>query len=183
MATPLARPVVRDVIAVLGGLLLLGVVCGVLWWLLVSPAEYTKTRQGGVMDEAQLARRFSVKAVYVVIALVAGLASGLGLSWWRGRNPLFTSVLLVVGSLVAAAAMALVGHALGPGDTGQALEAARLGARVPETLSVGRDEWTVYLAWPVAVLAGALVVLLGAPLEDEASTVAAETHASLRRRR
>jgi hypothetical protein len=163
----LAQPVARDAFAVLGVLVLLGVLCGGLWWLLVSPAEYTKTRQGAVMDEVELGRQFSVSALYVVIALVAGLGAGLGLSWWRGRDPLVTSLLLVVGSLLAAAAMALVGYLLGPGDTGQALDAARLGARVPETLTVHRDEWTVYLAWPAAVLAGALVVLLGAPVDDD----------------
>jgi hypothetical protein len=47
------------------------------------------------------------------------------------------------------------------------LDAARLGAHVPETLTVHRDAWTVFLAWPVGVLAGALVVLLGAPVDQD----------------
>jgi hypothetical protein len=160
----------RDALIVLGGMLLLGAVCGVLWWLLATPAEFTKTKDGGVMDELQLARRFSADATYVVIAVVAGLAAGLGLSWWRGRDPLLTSALLLLGSVLAAAAMLAVGHVLGPGDTEAALDAARAGARVPEALDVGLPDhrtWTVYLAWPVGVLAGALVVLLAAPVDED----------------
>ncbi len=148
-----------DVLVVLGGLLLLGVVCGVLWWLLVDPAAYTKTRRGGVMSENELSRRFSADGMYVVIAVVAGLVAGIVLTWWRSRDPLLTSCLLVVGSGLAAGAMWLVGHQLGPGDTAAALRAAKLGAHVPERLDV--HVWTAYLAWPVAVLAGALLVLLG----------------------
>ena len=71
---------------------------------------------------------------------------------------LLTSVLLVLGAVLAAAAMALTGHLLGPGDPGAALAAARVGGRVPERLDV--DTFTVYLVWPISVLAGALVVLL-----------------------
>jgi hypothetical protein len=149
---------VGDLAVVLGGLLLLGVVCGVVWSLLVDPAEFTKLRGGGVMQEEDLGKRFSADGVYVVIAVVAGLVSGLVLTWWRSRDVLLTSLLLLVGAGLAAVAMALTGHLLGPGDPGAALAAARVGARVPERLGV--DAFPVYLAWPIAVLAGALVVLL-----------------------
>jgi hypothetical protein len=149
----------RDAAAVLGCLLVLGVLGGVAWALLVSPAEFTKLRDGGSMSEVQLGRRFAADGMYVVIAGIAGLAAGGALSWWRSRDPLLTSGLLVLGSVLAAGAMSLTGHLLGPGDTGAALAAARVGARVPERLDV--DVLTVYLVWPVAVLAGALLVLLG----------------------
>ncbi len=149
----------RDVAVVLGVLLALGVLCGVLWWLVWDPAAYTKTADGGVMGETDLSRRFAADGLYAVIAGVAGLLAGLGLTWWRTRDPLVTSATLLVGSVLAAVAMALTGHLLGPGDPGAALAAARVGARVPDRLAV--DAFTVYLAWPVSVLAGALVVLLG----------------------
>jgi hypothetical protein len=161
---PAGRPagrrgdLVRDVTLVLGGMLLLGVVCGVLWWLLVDPATYTKLRDGGVMQEEDLAKQFSADGVYVVIAGVAGLASGVLLTWWRARDVLLTSLLLVLGTVVAAVAMELTGHLLGPGDPGAALAAAKVGGRVPERLDV--DAFTVYLAWPISALVGALVVLL-----------------------
>jgi hypothetical protein len=157
----------RDVAVVLGVLLVAGLVGGVLWWLLWDPAAYTKTVDGGVMGETDLSRRFAADGLYAVIAGVTGLLCGLGLTWWRSRDPLRTSVALVAGSVLAAVAMALTGHLLGPGDTRAALAAAKVGARVPEQLHV--DAFTVYLAWPVAVLAGALVVLLGtAPVTSAA---------------
>ena len=158
-----------DAAVVLGVLLLLGLVGGVLWWLLVDPAAYTKTRTGGVMSEADLSRQFSADGVYAVIAAVAGLVTGLVMSWWRSRDPLLTSVLLVLGAVLAAAVMALTGHLLGPGDPGAALRAAKVGTRVPIPLEV--DAFTIYLVWPVAVLAGALVVLLNTagPTTSEAA--------------
>jgi hypothetical protein len=150
--------VLRDLTLVVGSLLVLGVLCGVLWWLVVDPAAYTKLRNGGVMQEADLSKQFSADGWYVVIAGVAGLVSGAALTWWRARDVLLTSLLLVLGAVLAAAAMELTGHLLGPGDPGAALAAARLGGRVPERLDV--DTFTVYLAWPISVLAGALLVLL-----------------------
>ena len=89
---------------------------------------------------------------------LTGLVTGLVLTWWRSRDPLLTSLLLVLGAALAAAVMALTGHLLGPGDPATALRAAKVGAQVPLRLEV--DTYSVYLVWPIAVLAGALVVLL-----------------------
>jgi hypothetical protein len=151
--------VVRDAAAVLGPLLLLGVVCGVLWSLVVTPAVYTKLATGASMGEDQLSRQFGADGWYVLIAAGAGACAGGLLSWWRGRDPLLTSALLLVGSALAAAAMALTGHLLGPGDPRTALSAAAVGATVPERLDV--DTLLVYLSWPIGVLAGGLFSLLG----------------------
>ena len=152
------RKLSGDGAVVIGIFLVLGLAGGVLWWLLVDPAAYTKTRDGGVMSEAALRRQFSADGVYAVIAAVTGLVTGLVLTWWRSRDPLLTSLLLVLGAALAAAVMALTGYLLGPGDPATALREARLGAQVP--LRLGVDTLSVYLVWPVAVLAGALVVLL-----------------------
>ena len=152
------RKLSGDGAVVIGIFLVLGLAGGVLWWLLVDPAAYTKTRDGGVMSEAALRRQFSADGVYAVIAAVTGLVTGLVLTWWRSRDPLLTSLLLVLGAALAAAVMALTGYLLGPGDPATALREARLGAQVPLRLEV--DTLSVYLVWPVAVLAGALVVLL-----------------------
>lgn len=149
----------RDVTVVIGWFVLLGVLSGVLWWLLVSPAEFTKLPNGGSMGEVDLGKQFNADGWYVVIAAVFGLVSGVALTWWRSRDPLLTSLLLIIGSATAAALMALTGHLLGPGATRPALAAAKVGARVPERLEV--DTFVVYLCWPIAVFLGALVVLLG----------------------
>lgn len=158
-ATPRPAGAGRDVLVVLGSLLLLGVVAGVVWWLLVDPAQFTKTAQGGAMSENELGKRFDADAWFAVIGLVAGLAAGLVLSAWRSRDPLLVSGLLLLGSLLAAGVMLLVGHVLGPGDPRAALQAAAVGAKVPETLGV--DTPLAVLGWPFGVLVGTLLVLLG----------------------
>jgi hypothetical protein len=118
------------------------------------------------MSEVELGKQFSADGFYVVIAAVVGVVTGLALAWWRSRDPLLTSVLLVLGSALAAALMAVTGHLLGPGPTGAALAAAKVGAKIPERLDV--DTAVVYLTWPVAVLLGASVVLLGKSLDTDA---------------
>jgi hypothetical protein len=167
----------RDVAVVLGSLLVLGVLCGVLWWRVVDPAEFTKTARGAAMGEAELGKRFDADAWFVVIGGCAALAAGLVLTAWRSRNVLLTSGLLVLGSVLAAGAMALVGHLLGPRDPAAALRAARLGTKVPERLALGArpllplrpylaQTASVYLAWPIGALAGALLVLVAGPDPD-----------------
>jgi hypothetical protein len=171
----------RDAVVVIGVLLLVGVACGIVWSLVVTPAEFTKVANGGAMDEDQLSRQFGTDAWYVVIAVVAGLVAGACLTWWRSRDAVLTSGLLLAGSVLAAVAMALTGHLLGPGDPKATLAAAKLGVRVPESLDVGtrplwpltdylRETVTVYLAWPIGALAGALLVLLGRPPDHPATS-------------
>jgi len=162
--TPRPAGAGRDVLVVLGSLLVLGVLAGVLWWLLVDPAQFTKTAQGGAMSENELAKRFGADAWFVVVGLGGGLVAGLVLGAWRSRDPLLVSGLLLVGSLLAAGTMLLVGHLLGPGDPRAALRAAQVGAKVPETLGV--DTPLAVLGWPIGVLAGALLVLLGRAPEE-----------------
>ena len=164
------RPRVRqgalgDLVAVLGTYVALGVLGAVLWWALCDPATFTVTRDGGVtMGEAQLAKRFDPDAWYAVIGFVLGLVSGAGVTWWRSRDPLLTCALLVVGSAVAAAVMAVLGGWLGPADPQTLAATAGPGAELVAPLSV--DAAVTYLVWPVMTLIGALVVLW-APAADD----------------
>lgn len=147
-----------DAMVVPGTLLVLGVLGGVLWWLVVDPAEYTKTRGGELMmSEVELARRFGADGWYSVIALVAGFGSGLLLTWWRVRDFRMTTVLLVVGSGLAAAAMAFVGRALGPAEPDVVASSVAQGAQVPVQLEVMAS--SSYLMWPIGVMLGAVMVL------------------------
>jgi hypothetical protein len=154
----------------------------VLWSLVVTPAEFTKLARGGEMGEDQLGMQFGADGWYVVIAAVTGLAAGAVLSWWRSTSVAVTTVALLVGAVVAAVAMALTGHLLGPPDPQRVLAAAKVGATVPEALDVGmgpvwpltdylQDTLAIFLAWPVGVLAGVLLVIVGGrPEEDPASS-------------
>jgi hypothetical protein len=155
----------RDALVVLGIFLLLGLVGGWLWWLLVTPAEFTKLATGGAMGENELGKQFGADGWYAVIGFVAGLVAGLGLTGWRSRDPLLTSLLVVLGAALAAVAMLLVGHWLGPGDATEALRTAEVGTRVPEPLDV--DTFTIYLGWPAGALVGALFVLVGRSPQPE----------------
>jgi hypothetical protein len=152
----------RDVLAVLGTFLLIGVACGVLWWLAVTPATFTAMPDGGgSMSEVQLGKRFDADGWYAVIGLVVGFLSGLGVTWWRSRDFRLTTFLLVPGSAVAAGAMALTGSLLGPPDPHAALATASPGQLVPVQLEV--SGFAPYLVWPVAVLLGSLMVLFSTP--------------------
>ena len=155
-----------DALVVLGTFVVLGVLCGVLWWALAPTPAYTKVHGGGAMDEVALGRQFSAVAWYVAIAAVAGLVAAIALTWWRDRDP------LLLGSVVAAVLMAVVGHLLGPGDSQALLATARLGTKVPDQLHVAAR--AAYLAWPISVLLGCLVILWGrlptdSPTRDDAS--------------
>jgi hypothetical protein len=145
--------------------LVLGVVCGVVWSLLVEPALFTKAHGGASMSELQLSKEFNGDGWYTVIAAVAGIGSGLALTWWRSRDYLLTTLLLVPGSVVAAAVMALVGHLLGPGNPDAALAAVHAGQHVPDQISVAG--WATYLVWPIGVLVGSLGVLWSSPRASE----------------
>lgn len=156
------RTAAGDVVAVLGGLLLVGAVSGVVWWLLVDPAEYTAAPGGaGSMGELELAGRFAADGWYAVVALVVGFLSGVGLTWWRSRDLRVTTLLLVPGAALAAAAMAFVGGLLGPQDSEELLAGAARGDTVPVELAV--SAFPAYLMWPIGVLAGALMVLWSSP--------------------
>jgi hypothetical protein len=155
----MSRAARRDVAVVLGTYLLLGLVGGLVWWLLVDPATFTKVAAGagGSMGEVQLARRFDADGWFCVLAVLGGFGSGLALTWWRRRDPLLVTVLVVLGAAGAAALMAVTGHLLGPGDPDAALRDATVGQHVPVQLAV--QARAAYLVWPIATLVGALVVL------------------------
>lgn len=151
-----------DVVAVLGTYVALGVVAGLLWWALYDPAEFTVVRRGGVtMGEVDLGKRFNADAWYAVIAGGLGLVSGTVVSWWRSRDPLLTTVLVLLGSGVAAGVMSVLGGWLGPADPQQLVASAEVGARLAVPLSV--DATVCYLVWPVTALIGCLVVLWSPP--------------------
>lgn len=151
------RGAVADAAAVAGTFLVLGGVAGLAWWLLVDPAVYTSGPGGAAMGELELAKRFSADGWYSVLAVVLGLPAGAVLTWWRSRDPRATTVLLVPGAALAAATCAYLGRLLGPEDPGARLQGAAPGSTFPVELTV--TAYQAHLLWPLAALAGALMVL------------------------
>lgn len=167
MSRRLGSGAAADVLAVLGTFLVLGAVCGVVWVLLAHPGHLERVAGGfQAPSEVDLARRFSADGWYSVIAIVAGFLGGLGLTWWRSRDFLLTTLLLIPGAALAAAVMALVGHALGPADPHVVLASAPRGQVAPLQLEVTAK--ACYLVWPVAVFFGSLMVLWSSPRMPEA---------------
>lgn len=147
-----------DAAVILGAHLALGALAAVAWWLLVDPAYYTVGADGALgMGEVQLGRRFGADGWFTVVAGVTGVFAGGGFTWWRSRDPLLTAALLVAGSALATAVMALLGGVLGPADPATAAAGADAGDLVPSALRVTAT--VCYLVWPIAALAGALMVL------------------------
>lgn len=160
--TPTRRPgrsgTAEDVAAVLATYAVLGALGAVVWWALVDPATFTAVGDGNLtMGEGELAKRFNPDGWYAVVGAVLGLVSGTAVTWWRSRDHLLTSGLLVVGAGLAAGVMATVGGLLGADDPRRLASAVEGGTRLSAPLSV--DTPVVYLVWPVMVLVGALVVL------------------------
>lgn len=155
----------EDLVAVLGGYLVLGLVGAVLWWALCDPAMFTKAEGGGLgMGEVELAKRFNADAWYAVIAAVLGLLSGTALTWWRARDPLLTATLVLLGSLLAAGVMSVVGGWIGPPDPRSVAGSVEVGGLVASPLRV--DAAVCYLVWPVTALIGSLIVLWSPPPDE-----------------
>jgi hypothetical protein len=182
-----SRAAVRDVAVVLGSLVVLGALGGVLWSVVVTPAQLTRLPNGIAMNETALSAQFAADGWYAVIAVVAGLLAGVVLTWWRSRDALWTAALLVVGAVLAAVVMAVTGHLLGPPDPRHALLATKVGSKVPESLDLGvsslspfgpylKQTVMFYLAWPVGALAGCLTVLLFTVPADRAAAEPAADH-------
>jgi hypothetical protein len=153
-----------DLWVVVGIYAVLGLLCGVAWWLLVDLPAFTVSDDGGaVMGELEQVKQFNGDAWFTVIAAVVGGVSGALITRWRARDFRLTTVLVVVGAFVAAWLTSLVGGWLGPGPAEEALAAASPGDRIPVPLEVTTD--AAYLIWPIAALVGALVVLWWPPKE------------------
>lgn len=136
----------------------LGVAGGFLWHHLVTLPTFTRTPEGGAMDQIQLAGMIGIDGWFFVVAGVGGLLAGIGLMLWRGTEPVLVVLLLLVGGALASYLMLKVGLHLGPGDPASALTAAKDGATVPVQLRP--QAHGVEFAWPLGALVGGLLVLL-----------------------
>ncbi|MCW2785076.1 MAG: hypothetical protein JWP74_1593 [Marmoricola sp.] len=146
-----------DLSVVLAWFAVLAVVGAVVWWQVTPLAAFTRTKDNGTMDEAQLARQFGTDGWFVVVAAVGGLISGVALTIWRRRDPVWTVVLLVVGGALATLVMLELGLLLGPADPKNVLPTVAVGAKVP--LQLKPSAHVVWLVWPGAAVLGSLVVL------------------------
>jgi hypothetical protein len=167
----LGRPLVRDVLLVLGWFVAMGVICAVVWWQVTPLAEFTRTSTNAQMGEEELGRQVNTDAWFLVIAAVGGLLSGVALLGMRRRDPVAMVVLVALGAGLAAYLMVEVGLWLGPSDPRSTIAGVAVGDTVPMQLEPHAHG--VLLAWPVAALVGALGVLWG--LDEKPSSASSIT--------
>jgi hypothetical protein len=151
-------PLAKDVLAIIGGMALVGIVCGVIWSHVVHPAQMIRYDKGIGQDEVELSKMFAMDGWYAVISAVAALGCGLFFGFTRHRDPLATLLLVVLGCVAAAYLTKLTGHVLGPGDPVDVLRSAPVGARADVRLDV--QGGATYLAWPIPALFGNLLALM-----------------------
>jgi hypothetical protein len=148
------RPVTpRRVVVVSLGMLLLGIVSGLVWILLASPAQW-EVREGGiVLTEAASRGQFSVIVVFVLIGIIVSLLWGWTATWLLADLGWLVVPLVVVMTSLAAVIAWRVGVELGPPPPGSVTGLA-IGDRVPSQLVV--DGLAPFLVWPVFGLIGAV---------------------------
>lgn len=151
------RAMLVDALVTLGAFVLGGLVVGLLWPQVVDPVLVTRNEFGILSDEVALANQFDNDGWYTLLGGGCGLLLGVVLTAWRRTDELVTFLVVVAGAFVAAWLSARVGTALGPDDAEEVLARAAVGTTVPDQVVLSSD--AAYLVWPIAAVAGALLVL------------------------
>lgn len=137
-----------------------GLLCGLLWEAAWTPAQGEVVKHVWYpisWDRAQPAY-FAGTGWYVLIGFLAGVVVG-GLAAWRlDRSELVTLAALVVGGLLAAYLMRVVGLHRGPGNPQHAAKTAADGTTLPSQLTLSR--WWLLSIVPGGALAALAVVYL-----------------------
>jgi Na+/H+-translocating membrane pyrophosphatase len=137
-----------------------GALCGLLWEAVWDPApgEVVKHVWYPISwDRAQPAY-FAATGWYVVISIVAGVVLGALAAWRLDRAELLTLGAVVVGGLLGALLMRVVGLHVGPGNPQRLAKTAADGTRLPSQLRL--SSWWLLLAFPGGALTGLSVVFL-----------------------
>jgi hypothetical protein len=152
-------PIALQVVVILIVFAAVAVFCGWLWQHLWNPPQGVVQNQVWFTDEAGLRSDFSGTGLYVLIAVLAGLAVGFVTSFFFDRSELATLVAVVVGSVLAAWVMWRVGVHNAPGDPYELAKTAKDGTKLTGDLHVsGKAPFT---SFPLGAVVGPAVVFLG----------------------
>jgi hypothetical protein len=146
-----------DVLIVAAWFAAAGLIGGWVWAHVVSLPQVSKEGNAAPVPSEELAKQVGMDGWFFVIALAAGVVSGIALLVWRHRDPLLTVVLVALGGGLAAWLMVTAGEAFGPGDPIAALRKLPDGAHVSEQLRLHAHG--VAWVWPIAAAFGALLYL------------------------
>ncbi|MFI5425983.1 hypothetical protein [Aeromicrobium sp. UC242_57] len=134
----------------------LGLVGGLAWLWLASPAQWEARSNGLVLTEAGAQGQFSVIVTFVIVGAIGSLLLGAvagrscsGLGW-------AVTPFVVVLALVAAVIAWRVGVELGPPDP-SSVSVSAVGDKVPAQLAI--DTVVPFLVWPIAALLGVVLAI------------------------
>lgn len=156
-------PVLGQAAVIVVAFAVVGVLCGFLWEAAWNPAQGEVVKHVWYpfsWDRAQPAY-FAGTGWYVVIGFLAGVVVG-GLASWRlDRAELVTLAALVVGGLLAAYLIRVVGLHRGPGNPQHAARTEVDGTKLPSELKL--SSWWLLSVVPGGALAALSVVYLTVP--------------------
>ena len=148
-----------DLAWVLGYFAVAGVVAGIVWWQVATPAYFTRTSDNAAMLQVELGRRVQGDGWFVVVGLVAAILGGVVLTHWRNRRPLLVVLVGYAASLAGGLLALALGRTLGHQDVAALAKSTAVGSRFPDSLDVISS--LVVVAWPIGFLIGSMVVIWG----------------------
>ena len=174
MTTSTTKRLALELGIVVASLAAVGALAGVVWqWIWTPVVGVVVDHRWTAGDALGLQHEFSGTGWYVVVGTAAGLVAGVVIALLAHRMPVLTLVAVVIGSVLGAWLMLVVGTALGPSDPTVLAKTAADGTRLPMELSVsGHSPW---ISLPTGALVGLLLVFIGLSPRHPAPTVASAT--------
>jgi len=171
------RPALRQAAVIVVVFAIAGVICGFIWEAVWSPepGEVVKHVWYPFSWDRAMPTDFAGTGWYVMVSIVAGLLLGAVLSWLQDRAELLTLAAMVVGGLLAAYLMRVVGLHRGPGDPQRIAKTAADGTKLPTELKLA--SWWLLTVLPGAALAGLSVVFLLVPKRGSRTATKSENAA------
>jgi hypothetical protein len=145
-----------------------GVAGAWVWSRVVTLPKVQKSGNAATLSPVELVKQVGIDGWFLVIALVAGLLSGVILLAWRRRDPLLMVVLVVLGGGLASWLMVHVGLSLGPEKEITALRGLPDGGEVSMQLKLHADG--IAWIWSIAAALGSLIYVwvLAKPDDEQA---------------
>ncbi|HSN43609.1 MAG TPA: hypothetical protein VLR88_06095 [Propionibacteriaceae bacterium] len=136
--------------------LVVGALSGVLWnWIVDLPSYEVHDDGSATITERAITEVFSADAHFSLIGVLVGLLVG-WLGWkWFSRLGWPVSLVVMVGSLLAAVVCWQVGEAIGPGEFAARVSSAQSGDRVPIAFELTSP--SAFFVWMMAALAPVLL--------------------------
>jgi hypothetical protein len=155
-----SRVPIGQVLAVVALLAAIGAAAGWVWFRLWDAPPGVVADHAWYPDPYMPGQRadFDGVALYVLVALAAGVLGGALCALFLARSELVTLAAVTVGSALAGWLMALVGTALGPADPEPLARTATDGTRLSGDLAL--TGFSPYLALPAGALVALLLVFL-----------------------